>query len=345
MAAKSGASSAFTWLRQGLTETVTPKGRLRPNLFALKADQWIHFDPSEASRHLRVKREIFASEASRPKYLLQKDGSQKAQREVLEMLLDHLPAYYPENFQVRASPSGGLEGGARGARFGPDTRVKVEAENWRAEYVLGDYEEFPLELASNLVMEDLVLMQDSTLVAGSVLFSFSRFQERFGLDMEQIHHKVPQYAQDLQKPVSRVFATLTEDRPMWRSNWNISWTDDILAGYGRYPHRNPGISVEDRNKLFSELIQSIDEKGLSKSAWLKVEYQTLRRLTANPDCLLFTVRTFLNSFQELAQEPLAAKALLRNLDRLERTEFSKYIGIDDAEVFSRLRDFVQECSA
>ena len=57
------------------------------------------------------------------------------------MLLDHLPAYYPENFQVRASPSGGLEGGARGARFGPDTRVKVEAENWRAEYVLGDYEE------------------------------------------------------------------------------------------------------------------------------------------------------------------------------------------------------------
>lgn len=36
--------SAFTWLRRGLTETVTPKGRLRQNLHRLEeptvGDRW-----------------------------------------------------------------------------------------------------------------------------------------------------------------------------------------------------------------------------------------------------------------------------------------------------------------
>ena len=189
-----------------------------------------------------------------------------------------------------------------------------------------------------------MLVQDGTVVAGSVLFSFTRFHERFGMNMEQIHSKVPQYQNDLEKPVAKVFATLKEDRPMWRSNWNVSWSDDLMAGYNRYPHRNPGISVAERDMLFTELKDKICQKGLAESAWLKVEYQTLRRLCNYPSSVLFTIRTFINSFQELESEPLAAKALLQNLDRLEPTEFKKYLGIDDGELFRILRSFVQDCA-
>lgn len=110
---------------------------------------------------------------------------------------------------------------------------------------------------------------------------------------------------------------------MWRSNWNVSWSDDILAGYNRYPHRNPGISEDERASLFQEMKERIEQKGLGYSAWLKVEYQTLRRLHQHPKCILFTVRTFLNSLDELPGEPLAAKALLQNLDRLQPTELPR----------------------
>lgn len=143
--------------------------------------------------------------------------------------------------------------------------------------------------------------------------------------------------------VNKIFASLSSDRPMWRSNWNISWSDDILAGYSRYPHRNPGISPDERAALFQEMRERIAERGLGGSAWLKVEYQTLRRLCNHPRVILFTVRTFLNSLDELKGEPLAAKALLQNLERLQTAEFRKYLGIDDEYLFESLRGYVKTC--
>eukprot|EP00438_Fugacium_kawagutii_P031327 Skav215351 [mRNA] locus=scaffold1391:432493:439235:- [translate_table: standard] len=256
------APSAFTWLRRGLTETVTPQGRLRQNLHRLEAGpfgavdirgphdlvkDWIHFEPS--SQHLHKKREIFQSPHLRDQHLLQAAGSSGPQREVLELLLEHLPQHYPQHFRVTSDGS---------QSFGPETRVAVQ-----------------------------------------------------------------------------VFATLAHDRPMWRSNWNISWSNGLLADYSRYPHRNPGISEDERAALFKDMKDRIEQRGLGHSAWLKVEYQTLRRLRKYSSCVLFTVRTFLNSLEELPGEPLAAKALLQNLDRLQPTEFRKYLGIDDDYLFQR----------
>lgn len=330
--------SAFTWLRRNLTETVTPRGRLRPNLHRLDVKDWICFEATGNGReHLLKKQEIFQSQDLRSKHLLQFDGSQGPQQEVLELLLDHLPQMYPEHFQVTPGFSTGK------SRFGPETQVNIEMDDFKASYVIGDFKNFPLELASRLVQEDLVLVEDGTVVAGSVLFSFSRFHERFGLNMDEIHKKVHQYQMDLEKPVNKIFASLSSDRPMWRSNWNISWSDDILAGYSRYPHRNPGISPDERAALFQEMRERIAERGLGGSAWLKVEYQTLRRLCNHPRVILFTVRTFLNSLDELKGEPLAAKALLQNLERLQTAEFRKYLGIDDQYLFESLRGYVKTC--
>ena len=289
---------------------------------------------AEAREMLRRKHETFES-PDREKYLLQMPGSSEAQAEVLEMLLEYLPRRYPNCFRV-----------SHGAvKFGPDTVVTTSAHDWHAEYRVGDFAKCPIELASRLVCEDLVVLQDGVVCAGSVMFSFSNFHKRFGMDMNQLHAKVPQYGADLEKPVNRIFASLSPDRPLCRSNWNISWSDDIMAGYSRYPHRNPGISAREREASLTRLRQAVLTHGLADSAWLKVEYQTLRRLRQNSSCILFTIRTFLNSFADLSSEPSAAGNLLLNLQQLHGREFSQYLGIDDPGIYTLVEAFVKDASS
>ncbi|CAE7637268.1 unnamed protein product [Symbiodinium necroappetens] len=338
--------SAFTWLSRGLTETVSPKtGRLKPNLHRLPESEWILVEEgipgpgalrsfAEAREMLRRKHETFES-PDREKYLLQMPGSSEAQAEVLEMLLEYLPRRYPNCFRVSHGS----------VKFGPDTVVTTSAHDWHAEYRVGDFAKCPIELASRLVCEDLVVLQDGVVCAGSVMFSFSNFHKRFGKDMNQLHAKVPQYGADLEKPVNRIFASLSPDRPLCRSNWNISWSDDIMAGYSRYPHRNPGISAREREASLTRLRQAVLTHGLADSAWLKVEYQTLRRLRQNSSCILFTIRTFLNSFADLSSEPSAAGNLLLNLQQLHGREFSQYLGIDDPGIYTLVEAFVKDASS
>ena len=333
-------ASAFTWLGRGLTQTVTAQGRLRPNLHRLQEEDWILFEGERGRRQILEKKQETLESPNREKYLLNTSGSLQAQAEVLDMFLQYLPRRYPEYFQVSACTDD-CDGSRK---FGPQTLVTVSACDWHAQYRVGDFSECPIELASRLVCEDLVLLEDGVVCAGSVMFSFSQFHKRFGLDMNKLHAKVPQYEKDLQKPVNRLFASLSPDRPLCRSNWNISWSDDIMAGYSRYPHRNPGISEEERKASLQSLRQTVHQHGLAKSAWLKVEYQTLKRLPQNSSCILFTIRTFLNSFAELADEPAAARSLLSNLQQLESTDFSQYLGIDDPGVYALVKSFVQDAS-
>mmetsp|Transcript_44714 Transcript_44714/g.104174 ORF Transcript_44714/g.104174 Transcript_44714/m.104174 type:complete len:362 (-) Transcript_44714:76-1161(-) len=338
-------ASAFTWLGQGLTQTVTSKGRLRPNLHALQEEDWIIFAGSRneealPQRLLRQKHEVFTSEA-RGNHLIHTEESIPAQTEVLEMLLEHLPNRFPHHFRVVPDSMTGRGKPELDSR----TTVAVSVGDLHAEYRVSDFLACPLELASRLVLEDLVLVKDGVVCAGSVMFSFSRFRDRFGMDMEEIHRKVPQYARDLQKPVNRVFASLTPERPLYRSNWNISWSNDVMAGYSRYPHRNPGISIKQRQICLHGLKEAIQAHGLADTAWLKVEYQTLRRLRRNPSYILFTVRTFLDSFGDLEAEPLAAKALLNNLNQLHGNEFTKYLGIDDVGIYTLVKQFVENASS
>eukprot|EP00931_Biecheleriopsis_adriatica_P023798 TRINITY_DN14958_c0_g1_i1.p1 TRINITY_DN14958_c0_g1~~TRINITY_DN14958_c0_g1_i1.p1 ORF type:complete len:339 (-),score=33.49 TRINITY_DN14958_c0_g1_i1:98-1114(-) len=324
-----GRQSAFSWLSAGLTETVTPKGRLKQGLHGLDPRNWILLDPVSASSQLRAKQRLFSSEHRR-KVLDQTPSSIGPQMEVLEMLLEHLPRRYPDVYEIEGMPSDA------------QSFVQVSVDGYQARHRLRDYEHFPLEVVARIVQEDLVLLQDGHIVAGAVLFSFSRFHERFGKHLDELHKNVHQYERDLQKPVNRLFAKVSAERPMWRTNWNISWSDDLLAGYGRYPHRNPRISSEEREELIRQLKGNISSKGLAQSAWLKVEYQTVQRLRRHDDCILFTIRTFVDSFEHIKDHPAAAAMLLENLKRLERAEFRKYLGIDDEDIYEALRSYLHK---
>ncbi|CAE8649151.1 unnamed protein product, partial [Polarella glacialis] len=103
------------------------------------------------------------------------------------------------------------------------------------------------------------------------------------LPMLEMHDPVPQYAEDLHASMGRVFATLK--KPVWRANFAVAeWRDEEEA------------SSEDDDALLQRL-------------YLKVEYETLRRLPKHPEYLVFTIRSHMDPLLELASMPLACAAL------------------------------------
>ncbi|CAE8602040.1 unnamed protein product [Polarella glacialis] len=282
-----GHHNAFSWLAEGFTVTASPHGRLLPGLHALDLQDWMLLEVG-ARAHLEAKRAAFADAELRPQFLRLLPGSEAAQREVLDMLLAHLPKRYPDAYAVTAPalppPSDNAARGSEASsasappppHFPPESRVRVTTGGLDVDYVVGDFERSPLELASLLVQEDLGILQNGVLTAASVLFSFGSLPQRIGKPMEEIHARVPQYEADLHRPVSRVFQRVTPEKPLWRTNWNLSWSDSLLVSTSRYPHRNPGISDEERAVVLAGFRTVVAEKGLAHACWLKVEYQTLR---------------------------------------------------------------------
>eukprot|EP00415_Alexandrium_ostenfeldii_P000059 UN0059 len=182
-------------------------------------------------------------------------------------------------------------------------------------------------------------MRDHAIVAGTVHFSFSRFgMARFGMDMQQLHANVPQYVQDLERPVTKIFDRLSLERPLWRTNWNVAWSPQLLVNSQRYPYRSTS-DADEKTTILKDIRQRISKVGFARAAFLKVEYQTLRRLPKHSNCMLFTVRTFIDPFANLAGMPVAARQLAANIRRLEGAEFSRYLGIDDPDILSALLDY------
>lgn len=318
-----GGHTAFSWLTAGLTVTASPRGRLLQGLHALDVhNDWILFNERTAQEMLTKTLDAYASSETADLYLRQMEGTQDAQKEVLDMLLDFLPQRYPSNFSVAGRAADGA--------FPPDAVVCVRIGDSRMEFRIGDYSDFPLKLASLLVQEDLVIMQNGRLVAGSVLCSFSRFGEsRFGQDLKELHAKVAQFQNDLERPVLRIFETLKFENPLWRTNWNISWSDEIMVNPRRYPMKKGQMGADEQNAIMRELRQRIQEVGIANATFMKTEYQTCRRLRRNDDCVLFTIRTLIDPMTMLADLPRAARQLAMNVRILEPVEFCHYIGLSD----------------
>ncbi len=225
-------------------------------------------------------------------------GSEPAQAEVLEMLLDHLSTYYPNFFRITRG-AGPHEGGVS-----VDTRIDnlINGETWRA----GDFSAAPLDLAGRLVQEDLCLMSPDgkgsyVLSAGSVCFPLRwELTDKFGLPMAAIHHAVPGYDEKLAAPADRYMTGLKEYKPSWRSNWSIVDAPDLYLKQRRFKqgHDNSITSVNAGQKL-----------------WIRSERQSLRRLPRTGD-VLFTIRTYIRPLSVLEGLPTVAAGLAQALDKL-----------------------------
>jgi dimethylamine monooxygenase subunit A len=247
--------------------------RLAMGLKALDLSEWIEVD-EHFEGQLAERRRLL--DERRDEVLGALPESAAGQAEVLELLLDHLPQRFPGHYR---RSDGELANLVTGERF--------DLAAWRAA---------PLELAGRLVQEDLCLLQRGEpayrLVAGVLCFpSHWRLADKLGRPLAVIHEPVPGFADGLAAAVDRFFANLQVARPVWRVNWSLVDTPQLF------------LPPEHR-----ALRKAIAAERAGEQLWLRVERQTLRRLSRSGD-VLFGIRTHLAPLAAVVDGPPTAQAL------------------------------------
>lgn len=151
----------------------------------------------------------------------------------------------------------------------------------------------PLEAASRLVPEDLVVMveRDRRLVfgAGSVCFP-NRWDlpSKVGLTMAEVHGPVARLNDQLETNVDRFLDRLEPDRSFWRLGWGMI---DVADGYA--PPSADITGPSDRS---------------TADSYVRVERETLRRFPTTR-CVLFTIRTYITPLASVLADQESSMAL------------------------------------
>lgn len=245
-------------------------------LSALDPAAWIHVDEPHFEAELALKRDLLATRAE--DVLHEDPAAEPAARELLAMLLRHLPLHHPDRFS--ANPDG----------------LTVVATGQPVRFD----DPQPLRAAGLLVQEDFLLLSkdetgsyrlDSAFVAFPMRWSLAA---KLGRPMQAIHTPVPGYQDRLGSTVDRMFSNITPERPVWRSNWSL--TDDPTLF-------QPGTRTKKMAPVLEELGDAMH---------LRVERQTLRRLPQS-HFVVFAVHTYVCRLGEAVATPGVADALAARL--------------------------------
>ena len=163
----------------------------------------------------------------------------------------------------------------------------------------------PLDAASRLVPEDLVLMVERpgpdgpqlVFGGGSVCFP-NRWdlRSKLGLTMAEVHAPVAQLNEQLEAPIDQFFQRLRPERSFWRLGWGVLDTGDW------YTPLDQSAGPRPRDPQPTEM-------------HLRVERETLRRLPQT-NCVLFTIRTFVTPIAQIADDADTASRLASAIETL-----------------------------
>ena len=246
------------WRERG--SVVDGEFRWRLGVRPLDLRDWIELGPDAAGPDgwIAQKAQLFTEHRDTVFGAL--DGIEPASQEVADALVDHLGWRWPERFS--------------------DTKLDADLH--------------PLDAASRLVPEDLVLMveRDGRLVfgGGSVCFP-NRWDlaSKLGRSMAEVHTPVARLNATLESEVDRFLDRLRPERPFWRLGWGII---DVPDGYTPADGTGGARPIDpDVSELF-----------------VRVERETLRRFPRT-GCVLFTIRTYIASITSMASDPESAAAL------------------------------------
>jgi hypothetical protein len=247
--------------------------RLAMGIKALDLAEWIEIDDRFAAQ-LAERRRLLAE---RPADVLAGlPESACGQRELLQLLLDHLPERFPEHYRR--------------------TDGRIENRTTGESFEIAAWADAPLALAGRLVQEDLCLMQRGEagyrLLAAVLCFpAHWRLSDKLGRPLQAIHGPVPGFGERLAPTVDRFFKSIQVARPVWRVNWSLVDQPTLFLPPEHRGHPRP-ISAE---RAGSEL-------------WLRVERQTLRRLPSSGD-VVFGIHTHVDPLEDAIRSPAAASAL------------------------------------
>jgi hypothetical protein len=247
--------------------------RLAMGIKALDPAEWIEVDERFAAQLAERRRLLGEHPAD---VLAGLPESAPGQRELLHLLLDHLPERFPEHYRR--------------------TDGRIENRTTGEGFEIAAWEHAPLELAGRLVQEDLCLMQRGEagyrLVAAVLCFpAHWRLCDKLGRPLDAIHGPVPGFGARLAPTVDRFFQSIQVARPVWRVNWSLVDQPTLFLPPEHRGHPRPISAARAGSEL-----------------WLRVERQTLRRLAGSGD-VVFGIHTYVDPLEDAVGSPAAAQAL------------------------------------
>jgi hypothetical protein len=304
---------ACRWLAAGIYRQETP-GRLRANLKRLRSEKHFLVQDSHKIREELALKKKHLDDPRGLKFVMEPE-SLDAQHETLELFMGYLPDRYPDMYTYNLKEH------------------SITVHPIHTTFLLNDWKHAPLELCARIVQEDLILMRRGDansfhLSAAAVVFSFSGLKEKLGKPAEFIHAPVPGYAKDLSKTLNLLFSKV--EQPLWRNNWGLAPTNQLDK-----PEYGEGV-------LFPSVTSSLNEHDV-KSKFLKVEYQTIRRLPRT-QFLLFTVKTMVDPLSSLEHVDRNAAACLAQSIRGLSAGMRRYKGIDNEHVAEAFLTYLDSIS-
>jgi hypothetical protein len=267
---------------------------LRLDLKRLDPRQWLIRD-ADFGEFYRNK--LIAAETLADKVYRALPGSEPAQQELRALILDHLVRDHGGHYRVEqnrlvclpAEISFPLDGQSQ-------TQSLYHSTLWQA---------------SLWVQEDLCILepQDGTFVltAASVCAPSNwKLEEKIGCSLDQIHSPVPGYGRELSMRVNRLFNSLKSAKPLFRYNWSVQSTPELLWRESSAPADEPDTDNGQR--------------------YWRVERQTLRRLPMT-GAVIFGIRIFIHSFADLQRFPRFATSIETLLEKLPSSQ-RRYKGLD-----------------
>lgn len=283
------------------TPYLNGKGGVRIGLKPINTKNWLEIDDNFKNEN-NLKKNLLSSR--RHEVFQANDNSHSAQKELLKMVTEHLKKYHSEKYSFK------------------DQNIFIKATGESINLL--DSNTPPIETASLLVQEDLILMmpkKNKFYLEAAVLTSPSHWSlvEKFSKNLIDLHEGVPGYEEKIGSRVDEIFNKLPSDRILERLNWSIYDSPELFQPVGSKPE------VTMKRKDIRDL-------------HLRVERQTIRKI---PDqgSIVFTVRVHVDPLLSISKEQDLLDDLNLAIANLPQ-EMKEYKAMDQIE--KEVTDWIQK---
>jgi hypothetical protein len=268
------------------------QGGVHIGLKPIEKKRWLEID-DKFQTEISLKKDLLITQ--REEVLQSTSTSEESQIEMLGEILSYLKEFHNEKYEI--------------------TKDHILVKATKDKYELSPSNLLPIELASLLIQEDLVLMipkDDDFFLEAASLSSPSHWSliEKFSKSLMNIHNEVPDYKDKIGQRVDQIFKRLPTDKILERHNW----------------------SIYDSPTLFQPIQSKSEVKIKNKSAkdlFLRVERQTIRKLPLS-QTVLFTTRVHVDPIVSIIDDDYLLESLGLAITRLS-PEMKKYKAIDQFE--------------
>ncbi len=276
------------------------QGGVKIGLSPISESAWLELD-NKFEEEILLKKNLLNT--NRDDVLQISEGSKDEQEEILESILNYLQKFHSDKYT-----------------FSKDS-IYIKSTN-----DLYDLNQFknPIELASLLVQEDLVLMssrEDEFYLEAASLSAPSHWSltEKFSKSLMNLHDGVPGYKEEIGKRVDEIFNKLPTERILERYNWSI--------------YDDPKLFQPVHSKPYVEFRETIPNK-----LFIRVERQTIRKLPKYGS-VLFTIRVHVDPIESILNDKHSLKSLKMAVENLSES-MKEYKSINQFE--KSLLDWLQD---